>query len=306
MIDPLRAPELVCVGGVFVDDIVLPDGQTHMGVLGGGVCHAAAGAALWSKRPGIFACVGRDLPESAWARLRRDFDLRGLITLDLPQARAWQLFEWDGRRREVFRAAVMDPFVYDPQPDQLPDAYRVARGAYLLRDAAPLRAWRAVWPGAALLWEPLQQVMIPALAAEFRAALPWVDIVSPNALEAQQIYGPLAPEALVHALLNDGARLAALRLGAEGSLVGSAAGLWHVPAVPVPRVVDQTGAGNTYCGGFLAGWLATGSPCEAGCYGAAAAAFSLEATGVADPSGDWRARRDARLAWARARAERVG
>ncbi len=56
-----------------------------------------------------------------------------------------------------------------------------------------------------------------------------------------------------------------------------------MPAVPVPEIIDQTGAGNTYCGAFLVGWLETGDLLTAACYGAVAASFSLEAIGVADP-----------------------
>ncbi len=121
-------PAIVCVGSIIIDDIVLPDGVTRMGVLGGGVTHAAAGVAVWGERPGIVACVGRDLPEPVRERLARDFDLQGVIALDAPQARAWQIFEWDGRRTEIFRVDVLEPFLVDPQPEQVPAAYGAARG----------------------------------------------------------------------------------------------------------------------------------------------------------------------------------
>ncbi|MBN1680213.1 MAG: hypothetical protein JW966_07965 [Anaerolineae bacterium] len=281
-------PDAVCVGGIFIDDIVYPDGRTHMEVLGGGVVHAAAGLLIWNQRAGIFACAGHDLPDSARLRLERDFDLQGLIWLKIPQVRAWQLFEWDGKRTEIYRVDVLDPFIHEPLPDQMPPAYHRARGIHLLRDAAPLRQWRELFPDTVLFWEPLQQYMIPANAAEFRAALPDVDIVSPNWLEARQVYGVAEPEALVRAMLDDGARIAVLRMGEHGSMVGQQ-GNGHVlrlPAVPVPELVDQTGAGNSYGGGFLAGWLKTGDLATAACYGAVSASFALEAVGVADPPAD--------------------
>lgn len=292
-------PAVICAGGIFIDDIVYPGGEVRMEVLGGGAVHAAAGLRIWGQRAGIVAYVGHDLPESARRRLDRDFDLQGLIWLDLPQVRTWQLFEWDGRRSEVFRVDVRDPFVYGLPPDRVPAVYHGASGVYLLRDAAPLAGWRALYPNATLLWEPLQQYMLTENAAEFRAALPLVDIVSPNRLEAQQIYGFDDPAALVQAMLDDGARIAVLRMGEEGSLAGMPGRMVRVPAVPVPEIIDQTGAGNTYCGGFLCGWLHTGDLAAAACYGAVAASFSLEVTGVADPPpdlADQRAARYARLA----------
>ena len=292
-------PAYIGVGGIIIDDIVFPNGETRMGVLGGGVVHAAAGMLIWDQRAGIVAYAGHDLPEQARQRLARDFDLQGLIVLDLPQARAWQLFEGDGKRTEVFRVDVLDPFIYEPPPDRVPAAYHAARGVHLLRDAAPLPAWRALYPDAVLLWEPLQQYMIAENADEFRAALPQIDIVSPNWLEAQLVYGFRAPEGLVRAMLDDGAPVAVLRMGEAGSLVGEQGqnDLLRLPAVPVPHLIDQTGAGNTYCGAFLVGWAETRDLLTAACYGAVAASFSLEVTGVADPPPDKDAVRATRLRW---------
>lgn len=290
-------PSYVGVGGIFIDDIVFPDGRTQMAVLGGGVVHAAMGMKIWGQRAGILACAGRDLPEAAHLRLAHSFDLQGIEWLEIPQARAWQVFEWDGRRRELPRVEELAPFVERPAPASTPAACRGARGVYLLRDAQ-LAGWRACFPDAVLLWEPLQQYMLPQNAQEFRDTLPLVDIVSPNWLEAEAIYGMRDPDALVQSMLDDGVPVVALRMGADGSLVGrqGESDLLAVPAVRVPDIADQTGAGNTYCGGFLVGWCETGRLYEAACWGAVAASFALEVTGVADPPADLDGERERRLA----------
>jgi len=300
---PVYTPGYICIGGIIIDDIVLPDGRTTMGVLGGGVTHAAAGMIIWGQRPGLVSCAGRDLPDAARRRLERDFDLGGMRWLDQPQARAWQLFEWDGRRTEIFRVDELEPFLYGPGLDALPSWYREARGAHLLRDGA-VAPWRDALPGATVLWEPIQPFMMPQNAAAFRAALPLVDIVSPNWVEAQALYGRSDPAALVHAMLDDGARVAVLRMGEQGSIAGRQGDpdLLRVPVVPVAEIVDQTGAGNTYCGAFLVGWCQTADLAQASAYGAVAASFALEVTGVADPPADYVAQRDARV---RALADRL-
>jgi sugar/nucleoside kinase (ribokinase family) len=300
-------PAYVCVGGIIIDDIVFPDGETRMAVLGGATVHAAAGMLIAGQRPGIASRVGNDLPDSARQRLERDFDLRGLVRLDLPQARAWQLFEWDGRRTEIFRVDEVEPFLYGVAPEELAAAYRVVKGVHLLRDACDLPHWRAVFPTATILWEPGQPFMVAENADAFRAGLAHIDIVSPNLLEAQQVYGLTDPAALVGAMLDDGARIAALRMGEAGSLAGARGDdhLVRVPPVPVPEIVDQTGAGNTYCGAFLVGWVETGDLRQAAGYGAVAASFALEVIGVADPPADLVAQRDARWRWLIERIERV-
>ena len=53
----------------------------------------------------------------------------------------------------------------------------------------------------------------------------------------------------------------------------------HVPAADV-TVVDSTGAGDAFCGGFVAGWLATGSATVAAGCGAVSAAGVMGAFGA--------------------------
>lgn len=75
----------------------------------------------------------------------------------------------------------------------------------------------------------------------------------------------------------------ALRLGAAGSLVGTSDGdFFRVPAVPPAELVDVTGAGNAYCGGFVVGLGRGEGPAEAAARAAASASFALEQIGGAD------------------------
>ena len=107
----LDKPRMIGIGAVFIDDIVLPSGQTYMGQLGGGVVHALMGAAVWGERPGINAIIGSGLSDEALTRLEQYFDTRGLIQVNIPQIRAWQLFEENGTRRELYRVANKRPFI---------------------------------------------------------------------------------------------------------------------------------------------------------------------------------------------------
>jgi sugar/nucleoside kinase (ribokinase family) len=287
--------EYVSIGGVFIDDIVYPDGRTIMEVLGGGATHAAAGMTVWDVRPGVVISVGNDLSSTVESRFDRDFDTTGLHRLPYPQARAWQLFEWDGRRTELYRVETMDPFINEPYPEHVPDAYTDAQFVYMLRDAVSLPDWQAKFPNAELFWEPLQQYMVPENAAEFREYVHLPAIVSPNLLEAQLVYGLETADALLDAMLTDGAKIVALRMGENGSIVADANQRFHIPAVPVNKVIDQTGAGNTYCGAFLVGWGNSRDSRVAGEHGAVAASFAIEQVGVLEQFDT--ATRDSRLRW---------
>jgi ribokinase len=279
-------PEMVGIGAIFIDDIVQPDGTTHMGRLGGGVVHALMGAVLWGARPGLVALAGSDLPEAISRFLNQHLDTTGLRQLAIPQIRAWQIFEHDGTRRELYRVAITEPFTQGAAPSHFPTAYRTSRGFYLLQNFEGIRAWRSALSGI-ILWEPLQQIMQPGSHRLLRVCLQSgdIDIVSPNLAEARAVYGPQTPEALLMALLDDGANHAVLRMGSEGVLVASRAipQIQYIPAAPFTVLADQTGAGNTFCGAFLWGLLQGQSLVNAARMGSVAASFCLEQIGVLDP-----------------------
>lgn len=290
---------MVGVGAVFIDDIVLPSGQTYMGQLGGGVVHALMGAAVWDERPGIVALVGQGLPETARTKLEKHLDTRGLHYLDLPQIRAWQLFEEDGTRRELYRVQDTVPFIAGAQPEHLPDVYCASPGFYLLQGFEGIRAWSSVLNGF-VFWEPLQQIMTPGSREALCSVLQEcrIDLVSPNLVEAQAVYGHLPPDDLVNALFNDGAPRVALRMGAAGSLVADreTGERYQVGVADARQIVDQTGAGNTYCGGMLWGIMTGKGLRAAAAAGAVSASFCLESVGVLNPAIVEHVERDCRYA----------
>jgi sugar/nucleoside kinase (ribokinase family) len=74
-----------------------------------------------------------------------------------------------------------------------------------------------------------------------------------------------------------------VKRGIEGSLIyqRSTRRCLAIPAVPVDAT-DPTGAGDAYCGGFLAGMAVTGNPAIAGLTGTVSASFVVECYGVID------------------------
>jgi cytidine kinase len=288
------------IGSVVIDDIVLPDGRTRMGMLGGGATHAAMGMRVWSGRVALLATLGRDVPEADRRKLARAFDVRGLSTRDVPSPRAWQLYEHDGRRTHVDRTDADLFMAMCPRPDELPAEYAGACGVRLECDAPdPLREWTARLRAAGcghILWEPWNVFCRPENRRLFGQLAPLLDVISPNLLQARRLTGLEDPRQVLTALLEAGARVAALRMGEAGSLVGGlGAAPVDVPAVPVPSIVDVTGAGNAYCGGFLVGLTETGDLGQAGRYGAVSASFVLEQFGAMFALEEVRTRAEQRL-----------
>jgi ribokinase len=89
------------------------------------------------------------------------------------------------------------------------------------------------------------------------------------------------------------------KFGARGSVVAEAGGdrLIHVPALPA-EVRDTTGAGDAFCGGFLAGLAAGHDLARAAAMGTVSAAYVIEAVGALATEEPSPAARDGRLSQA--------
>eukprot|EP00879_Flechtneria_rotunda_P022940 GHRR01024248.1.p1 GENE.GHRR01024248.1~~GHRR01024248.1.p1 ORF type:complete len:330 (+),score=119.16 GHRR01024248.1:648-1637(+) len=117
---------------------------------------------------------------------------------------------------------------------------------------------------------------------QLTALLQSTDIFSPNEAEAASIVGPGSPEQLLQRLLVAGASTVVLRQGPQGVLIGhsSTQRMWQVPAVPGTQVVDVTGCGNAFCGGFLAAQHAGLDLQDSGRWGCVAGSIMAEWQGV--------------------------
>ncbi len=297
-------PDFVAYSGLIIDDIVLPDGQTFMNTLGGSATHALIGMRVWSERLGYFAAVGSDFAPEHRAQLERlGIDLRGLLQREgFPTARAWQLFEPDERRIEIFRTDIEDFYRIEPGLDEMPQDYFAARGFHIchgtLAETTDVVArLRAANPAMRIVWEPtpLQHTGTPE---EIGAVLAHIDVFSPDRTEAAEITGQETTQGAIATLLEWGAPIVALRMGAEGSRVDTAGGeSYRIPAVPAP-VIDTTGAGDAYCGGFLVALADGADAMEAGAQAAVSASFAIEQFGVPAFGAETHAKAERRLAWA--------
>jgi ribokinase len=122
------------------------------------------------------------------------------------------------------------------------------------------------------------------LAGQERAVLELLSLITvflPSRQEARLLFGRDAPEDAARAFVAAGARVAVVKLGAEGSLVcemGRSA-VQHVPAVTVP-VVDPTGAGDAFCGAFGVIYARSKDVLQAALYASVAASFVVERHGA--------------------------
>jgi sugar/nucleoside kinase (ribokinase family) len=294
--------ELYTLGNFTIDDIVLHDGRTFIDTPGGNALYSALGAHVWLERVGLLARVGNDLPPTYLDTLAV-FNLEIVPTyVPFPNIHDWALYEPDGTRQ----------FVNHRQSGANDDLS--IRAADLRLEQCRARAYH-IAPMPTAIQSELAQAL--KRADNFVSLDPhewWIkgnetvllDLVSridfflPSREQAELVYGRDDPERAVCEFARHVARAAVVKLGAAGSLVYDVAQrhLAHIPIYPA-RVVDVTGAGDAYCGGFLAGYLETHDAVQAACYGTVSASFCIEHLGALSTKTRPRSEAEQRLAFVR-------
>jgi sugar/nucleoside kinase (ribokinase family) len=273
---------LVIVGSVAFDSIETPFGRRERIVGGSGTYWSLA--ASYFTRPRIVGVVGRDFPRKAIALLKsRNVDLLGLRT------RAGKTFHWEGRYAEDpnLRTTIRtDLNVFKDFRPEVPGAYERA-GIVYLANIDPdghdfiLRQFRkpkVVAMDTIRFWiETKREALIRELGR--------VDVYFANDEEARLLSGELNLIAAGKTLLGFGPSLVVLKKGEHGALVFAREFIFGVMAHPSARVIDPTGAGDSFAGGFLgyldkAGSFARREVRRAAVYGSVLASFAIEDFGI--------------------------
>jgi len=119
-------------------------------------------------------------------------------------------------------------------------------------------------------------------ASVIHAAVGLSHIAFPGMEDALALTGLSEPDAIADFYLRMGPRLVVLKMGAQGALVATPATRLRIAPFPCTPV-DATGAGDAFCGSFLARTVAGDAPEDAARYAAAAAALKCEGYGAVAP-----------------------
>ena len=277
---------VVVAGNLSLDDTVTPDGS-FAAAPGGDALYASLGVRAWGRTPILLTLVGEDYPAGHLERIAAaGVDVSHVRRTDGPtvhyrvtyRSDGSRSFEWISTEDRLLRTS---PSAADYGP--------LAGAAWLHVAAMPIEAQevgvaagRAA--GVSISLDPHEEYVV---GFETRlASLVEGATFMPSELEARLLFPDLdATDGLALGFAAaerlDAWRptLVAIKLGALGSIVRWRGRSVHVP-VPAVRVVDPTGAGDAYCGGFVAGWLATGSPEVAAACGTIAAGETIGAFGA--------------------------
>jgi sugar/nucleoside kinase (ribokinase family) len=275
------------VGALTIDDLVFfPSGRTSMGQPGGNSLYSALGARLWIHDVSTITRQGVDYPIERLQRIAGRLQLE-LIQVNAPSMSAWGLYEAGGDRQWIPHPGSGTQDQMTPRPDELPKELLSSDGFHL---ASMPAVHQLGW--ATRLRPAIPFISADSMQVEVRgsgvagsedthlALLELVDFYLPSSVEARLLFGIDDPKGAAVAFAERGPRVVVIKLGADGSLVydADANRVAHVPAYGT--AVDPTGAGDAYCGGFLAGYLLTQDAVAAAQRASVSASFATEAVGM--------------------------
>ncbi len=282
-------------GGLRIDYLITRDGQAMNGLLGGNAIYSAVGARLWTENVFPWARRGENYPKE-WMTILEQVGIstNGLVPVDGAQDhRTFYTYTSEGQRvdtePERHYAKINHPLPsalkdYDhstPGQDD-PDSYEplAIRPGDWPKDLVNVRAVHlAPLPlsshlslpdeirgiGVNLITvDPGERYMIPERKNHLKRLLPKIDVFLPSLQELRSLFGAEINLSNACGILGDwGAKTVIVKLGARGiaAYQRDSVQIDYFPAFHKPKelaVVDVTGAGDAFCGGFLVGLNSTG------------------------------------------------
>lgn len=276
---------VLTIGELTLDDVVIEDQDVDWKQAGGGALYSAVGASLWNTESAICSTVGPDYPAELLTELTdAGIDLTAVRrTTECNSLGLWLLYESSGTRHQFEKSS---------------------GGTFRQLDALRPRSHELGYTPAGIHLAPQSSEGHADALADFAESQtlitldclvePYIDTsryTEPNFLGRVDAFMPSVAEVFdlwghddIGVLRTELSRLGfggtlVIKRGPLGVDVAVAGEVVRVPAAH-GTVLDVTGAGDAFCGGFLAGLIATGDPILAAAHGVVSSSFIVETRGA--------------------------
>ncbi len=308
-------PKFILAGRLNRDYFITAEGKAVLDTLGGNLPYAAVGFKLWEPAPppGLLARVGEDYPQQWIDDLERHgFDTRGIhilpeaidvrnfyvytdkatrVTgdpiphfsrLGLPFPKS--LLGYKDTSNSLDSRTRLSPLSL--RQEDIPEAYKEANAAhlcpldYLTHSLMPATLHQLGVTTITL--DPASSYMNPTFWLDVPSLITGLTAFLPAEEDMRNLFQGQSDDLweMAESLAAYGCELIVIKRGKRGQLLYDAASKsrWEIPAYDA-RLVNPTGVGDAFCGGFLAGFRKTYDPLEAVLYGNISASIVAEGFG---------------------------
>lgn len=277
--------KILITGTVAFDEIETPHGSSGK-IIGGAGTYIGIASSLLTNNLAIVSIIGEDFPEKEIKFLNE----RGINTDMIEKVTGGKTFYWKGKYHEnminrdtiTTELNVLEKFnpVLNPEFSSseivlLGNLHPAVQNAVINQSTNPNRF---------IIMDTMNFWMDNTLD-ELLSVIKKVNLVIINDEEAQQLTGEKNIFNAGEKILKMGPEKVIIKKGEHGSIYLDAQNKYMLPAFPVEKLVDPTGAGDSFAGG-IAGFLATVNKIgireikEAMLYGTLTASFCVEDFGI--------------------------
>lgn len=240
---------ILVVGSMAYDTVETPQERRER-QLGGAATYFSLAAGPDAGVRAV-AVVGNDFePEHLQLLADRGVDLAGVEHADGPS------FHWSGRYHDDFierDTLATELGVFADFRPRIPQDWRGSEYLFLANIHPSLQA--SVLdevPDTRLVALDTMNLWIDTTRDELMALLPRVDVLMVNDGEARLLSGQRSLQAAADTIKGMGPSRVVIKKGEHGALLFGRDSVLAVPAMILPEVIDPTGAGDSFAGGFMA------------------------------------------------------
>ncbi len=274
---------LLVVGSVAIDNVETPQARRD-NLLGGSATHFSYAASFFTDVQ-LVGVVGADWPHEHTELLKS----RNIDTSGLQVVRDGKTFRWTGR----YEPNMNDRETLDTQLNVfgefnpvLSEEFRRAPYVFLA-NGVPALQLKVLdqMPGCRLAVADTMELWIETTHADLMTLFKRVDGLVINDSEAKMLAGTENLVLAGHKVREMGPKFVVIKKGEHGAMFFSEFETYVMPAFPTEKVIDPTGAGDSFAGAMM-GYLAQHDDFEpatlktAMAYGILVASFNVEGFGL--------------------------
>lgn len=312
-------PTFAIAGKLTREYLLPPMGSPRMDSPGGNLLYAAGGLSVWDTSIALISKVNQTYP-GEWLNSLKErgmdvsgvyFDLEGgsadlrsfIAYTDVNERSTSNAVSHFARREMTFPKSLLG---YQPQDDTVKDLRATdplsPTARYVPKEVRAISFVHLcpfdftsqsqmvnLFKGGSnqiISLDPAPGYMKPTFWRELRVVLQGVTAFLPSEDEMRALFWGESHDLweMAHRISEHGPEIIVIKRGPLGQMVyvAETKRRYEVPAYP-SRLADPTGAGDAFCGGFLAGYQRTNDPLMATLHGNVSASLKIEGTGPFSP-----------------------
>jgi len=242
--------DLVVLGHVAIDHIIFPN-KREIILPGGAAAAVATSAALSGAKVGLVTKIGKDFPREWMKSLEKILDIRGVRVLEGKTMHIYMIYHEDGSVDAPVDMGVAEKMGETPIPTEYLDSK-----IFHISPIPPEEQLKAI---KRLKGKRISIDFNPTYIEDYktkrdlmREIVSMAEIIFPNEREAMTITGENDIRKAAEKLHEWGAKTIVITMGERGVLLYDGSSFKKFRALPIKEIVDPTGAGDAFAGGFLA------------------------------------------------------